>query len=412
MQPLAAPPDETRWRYEGWRVVVACFCMAVFGWGLGFYGHSVYLAELQRIHGWPATWIATATTGFYLLGALFVAFISEAMRVLGPRVCLLAGIACMATATVALGQITAPWQLYVVYVVMALGWAGTSLGTITTALGLWFDRRRGMAISLALNGASCGGIVGVPLLVLAIGAFGFAGAVLAAGVAMVALLVPLIVICVGQPPVTLRADAPGDVQAAIAPRRVRAEALRSVAFLSVTVAFSLVLFAQVGVIVHLVSCLDPLVGRDHAAVAIAIMTAMAVVGRLALSTIIDRLNQRLASALSFASQAVALVVLINAREVGPIYAAAALFGFSVGNLITLPALIIQREFDAAAFGVLVSLLTAISQVTYSFGPGIVGLLRDLSGGYAVPFAMCVGLQLVAAALVMVRGRPRVARSCD
>jgi cyanate permease len=106
------------------------------------------------------------------------------------------------------------------------------------------------------------------------------------------------------------------------------------------------------------------------------------------------------------------VVLINAREVGPIYAAAALFGFSVGNLITLPALIIQREFDAAAFGVLVSLLTAISQVTYSFGPGIVGLLRDLSGGYAVPFAMCVGLQLVAAALVMVRGRPRVARSCD
>ena len=32
-----------------------------------------------------------------------------------------------------------------------------------------------MAISLALNGASFGGIAGVPLLVAAIGYFGFAG---------------------------------------------------------------------------------------------------------------------------------------------------------------------------------------------------------------------------------------------
>jgi predicted MFS family arabinose efflux permease len=37
---------------------------------------------------------------------------------------------------------------------------------ITNTLSLWFDKRRGMAISLALNGASFGGIVGVPLLVV------------------------------------------------------------------------------------------------------------------------------------------------------------------------------------------------------------------------------------------------------
>jgi len=44
--------------------------------------------------------------------------------------------------------------------VLAFGWAGTSLGMITNTLGLWFDRKRGMAISLALNGASFGGIAG------------------------------------------------------------------------------------------------------------------------------------------------------------------------------------------------------------------------------------------------------------
>ena len=64
---------------------------------------------------------------------------------------------------------------------LAFGWAGTSLGIITNTLGLWFDKKRGMAISLALNGASFGGIVGVPLLVAGIGAFGFSGAMIAAG---------------------------------------------------------------------------------------------------------------------------------------------------------------------------------------------------------------------------------------
>ena len=71
------------------------------------------------------------------------------------------------------------------------------------------------------------------------------------------------------------------------------------------------LFAQVGFIVHLISFLDPVIGRERAAVAVALMTAMAVVGRVLFSTVIDRLNQRLASAISFVSQAVALAVIIN-----------------------------------------------------------------------------------------------------
>ena len=85
-------------------------------------------------------------------------------------------------------------------------------------------------------------------------------------------------------------------------------------------------------------------------------------------------------------------------------AACALFGFSVGNLITLPSLIVQREFDSARFGVLISLITAINQITYAFGPGVIGLLRDASGSYALPFYVCIGLELTAAVLIMVRGR--------
>src|SRR6185295_1840853 len=247
--------DEASIRYDGWRIVAVCFLVATFGWAFGFYGQSVYLAELHRVHGWPTSLISTATTFFYLFGALLVAFVSEAIRAFGPRNCMLAGVLAMASAVILIGQVAAPWQLYAVNALLAFGWAGTSLGMITNTLGLWFDGRRGMAISLALNGASFGGIVGVPLIVAAIGYFGFADAVITAAIAMVVLLVPVIVIFVGRPPDRIGAVVMSATADAPSATRIRAQAFRDIAFLSVSIAFALVLFAQVGFIVHLISFL-------------------------------------------------------------------------------------------------------------------------------------------------------------
>ncbi|MBR0794328.1 MFS transporter [Bradyrhizobium jicamae] len=398
-----ATPDEASLRYDGWRIVVVCFLLATFGWGLGFYGQSVYVAELQRLHGWPASLISSGTTFFYLFGAALVAFVSEAIKAFGPRKCLIAGTLAMAAAALAIGEVRAPWQLYLADALLAFGWAGTSLGIITNTLGLWFDKKRGMAISLALNGASFGGIVGVPLLVAGIGTFGFSGAMIASAAALLVVMLPAILIFVGSPPVHLHAVTAAAADAPSA-SQIRAGALRDVGFLSVSVAFALVLFAQVGFIVHLIAFLDQVIGRERATVAMALLTAMAVIGRVSFSFVIDQLNQRLASALSFVSQAVALAVIINLHNDIVMIAACGLFGFSVGNLITLPSLIIQREFDPRSFGVLVSLVTAINQITYAFGPGVVGLLRDVSGSYTLPFYGCIGLELVAALAIMMRGK--------
>ena len=397
--------DESSLRYEGWRIVAVCFLLATCGWGLGFYGQSVYVAELQRARGWPTSLISSGTTFFYLFGALLVVFVGEAVRKYGPRICLIAGTLAMAAAAVAIGAVQEPWQLYLADAVLAFGWAGTSLAMITNTISLWFDQKRGMAISLALNGASFGGIVGVPLLVTMISHIGFGNAMFATSAAMLVLLVPVILFVVGRPP-----DLHGWHGAAKAKpqssAQIRSQALRDLGFLTVTIAFALVLFAQVGFIVHLISFLDPIIGRERAAVAVAVLTAMAVIGRVLFSMVIDRLNQRLASALSFLSQAIALCVVINLHNDYVLIAACAVFGFSVGNLITMPSLIVQREFDSASFGVLISLNTAINQVTYAFGPGVVGFLRDFSGGYALPFYVCIALEVAAAALIMVRGSPK------
>ena len=96
----SAPPpdDESSPRYFGWRVVVACFLMALACWGFGLYGHSVYLAELTRLHGWPPSLISGASTATYLLNAVLVIFTSNALARFGARRFVLSGVAALAIA--------------------------------------------------------------------------------------------------------------------------------------------------------------------------------------------------------------------------------------------------------------------------------------------------------------------------
>ncbi|MBV5271779.1 MAG: MFS transporter, partial [Afipia sp.] len=226
-----------------------------------------------------------------------------------------------------------------------------------------------------------------------------------AALVMIALAIPAILIWVGSPPKRVP-HAVGSAEPPVAQSiaQIRRAAFGSLPFWTITVPFALLLLAQVGFIVHQISFLDPIMGRERASIAVALMTAMAIIGRVLFGLVVDRMDQRIASSVSAISQAIALIVIINTRNEVALFAASALFGFSVGNVITLPTLIVQREFSAAAFGVLVSLVSAICQFTYAFGPGIVGLLRDAFGGYTVPFYFCVALELVAAAIVLVRAK--------
>ena len=405
-QPVPLPPlDEASWRYPGWRVVFVCFVMATLCWGFGFYGHGFYLAELQRRNGWPASLIAGASTLYYLVSALLVIFVNDAIRRFGARACSLVGAVTLAGSAAALPFVASPWQLVAAYLVMAFAWATMSLGAINSILGLWFVKKRGLAISLALNGASFGGVVIVPALVFLAGAAGFTTAMLVGAVLIVIVFVPLVVTILGNATPPLQSpDVDSDAAPATQPTWTRGRALRSWAFWSVSVPFALAITSQAGFLVHQIAFLEPTIGRYTAGIAVAITTSMAIVGRLTLGLFSERLNQRLASTLSLAAQAAALAVMAWTADASTLLAACAVYGFSVGNVITFPSLIIQREFEAAAFGMLIGLSTGIGQFTYAFGPGLVGLVHDAAGGYGPALGVCIALNLVAAAIVLRRPR--------
>ena len=158
--------DETSPRYAGWRVVLACFLLALSIFGFALYGQGIYLVELQRLNGWPASLISGAITLSLLIGNVIVIFTDEIVARLGLKRLVLAGIASLAGSMALLAFASAPWTLYAAFALMSLGWVGMGTVIISAVVGSWFVKRRGLAISLAFLGASSGGVIVAPLLVL------------------------------------------------------------------------------------------------------------------------------------------------------------------------------------------------------------------------------------------------------
>jgi MFS family permease len=387
---------------NGWPAILACFCVAVFAWGFGFYGQAVFLAELHRMHGWSTAIIGTATTCFYLSGAFLLPFVQRVLDRVGARGLLIGGVLALGVGAAGFGNAVAEWQLFACGLVMAAGWAATSGPAIATTLSLWFDQRRGFAISLALNGASVSGFTIAPLLVQLSHTIGLRLAVVECVVVGWLLVIPVIVWCARHD-----ASASSAAKPTIKERGGQVAALRQWHFWSVALPFSLAIAAQVGFIVHMVAFLLPSLGPAGTGVAVTTSSLAAMAGRLGLSAVVDKLPRRGTSAICFLSQACGLGLLLAAPgSPAAIYLGIALFGFSVGNVITLPAVIVHAEFSAASFGLIIGLSGAISQFTLAFAPGVFGLLHDVTGNYDVVLLACIALQTLAAGLVLWR-RPGV-----
>jgi len=125
--------------------------------------------------------------------------------------------------------------------------------------------------------------------------------------------------------------------------------------------------------------------------------------RSLLGWLLGQRDRRIAGAASILMQAVGSLFLAFGSGIAPLAAGCILFGLGVGNLVSLPPLIAQREFRPADVGTVVALVIAINQAVFAFGPVIFGWLHDFTASYVAPFLVAAGAQ-VAAAAVLAWGR--------
>ncbi len=396
------------WRWRGWSVVAACGLIAACSWGLGFYGLGVYLEALHRLHGWPTSLISAAITMYYLVGALGLLVVGGTIERHGPAPVMVYGSIAMGASIAVLSWLREPWQLFATLAVMGTAWACLSSTAITAAILPWFPERSAPAVTLALTGASIGGMVFVPGLVAIGQARGFEALTAAGAGALVLVALPLAAFAVRHPGARVAPAAASSTRDADAgpPVWSRRQVLRSRRFWTLTLSFGLVLAAQVGFIVHQLAFLEPTLGHLQAALAVSATTVSALLGRVAAGALADRMDQRVLSAVMFAMQSAALAMMAASTAPAVLFVASVVFGLNVGNVITLPPLLAHTEFGARSFALVFGMASAAMQIGVAIGPGLVGVLRDITGGYAVAIGTAAVLDAVAVVGVLAGRRDR------
>jgi MFS family permease len=395
--------------YHGWLVVAAAFLVALYGFGLGFYGPGIYLVALKELHGWPVDELSSAITTYYVLGATLLFFwVGPLFERHGARKMVVVGTVAMACGTMLLAHVTRPWHVYAAFAAMSAGWATMSGAAINIIVAPWFDKRRGLAVSWALNGASAGGIIIAPLLTFLITRFGFAVAIESVTASMLAVLMPVAVVVL-RPKRDDEHDpvegAPDAERSSIAspgePSGFRlTTVLSSTAFISISVPFALGLTAQVGFLTHQIAFLAPSIGTVAAGWTVSMTTFAAVLGRIVTGYIADRFDRRVVACVNFIVQMLGMTILATARTPALLYIGCVLFGLGVGNTTSLPGLLVQQDFPKQHFARIVSLVVAINQFSFAFGPSLLGQLEHAEGNYSAGLLVCLSMEAVAAIIVI------------
>ena len=163
---------DTANRKRGWIVVAICFVATAFTFGARS-SVSMVLPIWQEELGWSGSQAATGASIVLAIMALGSPIAGNLMDRYGARLVIATGLAALAFGVGATSFVSNPTFYYLLFgVIGGVGWAFVSIPTITAAVSGYFERMRGLAIGIAVSGASGGQLPilsGLGILIAAIG---------------------------------------------------------------------------------------------------------------------------------------------------------------------------------------------------------------------------------------------------
>ncbi|WP_420450760.1 MFS transporter [Ilumatobacter sp.] len=407
----AGPPgtDEGPERsFAGWRVVAGCFLVLAINAGLAFYGLAVYLNAFSKEQGWALGSISFAVTIFFVVGGLSGLVAARLIQRFDVRAVIIAGGLIAGGSLAVVGQVTAQWQLYLVYCVFAVGYAFAGLVPATTVVTRWFHVKRSIALSVASTGLSVGGIVITPVAKRLIDDHQLAATTPWLGLFFAVSLIPVSLLLVRPDPV---ADgfAPDGARLARGTRPPAAtgtpyaDALADRFYRAITYGYVLTLGAQVGGIQQLVKLVEDRTDERTAQFSITFLAATSVVARLVGGRLVTTVPMTTFTVVAAGLQAVALAGIALSSSVVWIFGFIVVFGMTVGNLLMMQPLLIAERFGVLDYPRIFGRSQAIAIAGVAGGPLLIGWLHDVFGTYEVPYLAAAVLCLIGTGILALAG---------
>lgn len=395
--------------FYGWAIVAATFVMLMTSAGFGFYALTLYLRALTEERGFSVSSVSGATALFFVVSGLSGVVVGRLINRGDPRPVVAGGAVAAALALVALGRVEHLWQVYAAYAVFGVGFAACGLVPSSTLVARWFHRRRSVALSVSSTGLSAGGILLTPLASALIDGVGFEEAMRWLALAFVGGVVPVTALLLRPDPASVGLHPDGDaVVEGAAPVALTGtpygEAVASRLFRRITLAWTLALLAQVGGMAHVFSLVDGRVDDDAAALSVSVLAAASMVGRLVGGGLLTRVDVRVASLCWLVVQAVGLLTLGSLDGRAALLVASAVFGLSVGNILLLQPIVLAEVFGVRDYARVYGTSQLITTAGVATGPLLLGILRDLTDGYAAAYLAAVATSIAATVVLLGAGR--------
>ena len=327
----------------------------------------------------------------------------------GPRAVISVGGCLLGSAMVAMAFVSRLWQPYVIYGgLAALGMSAAYVPCNATVVR-WFIARRGLAVGLAMCGASAGTFVIPVVAQTLVVAVGWRAAYVVFGIALALTLLVVSPVMRRDPEsVGLLPDGRARTQAtpvADPGAWPLARALQSRAFWILAATFALTWIPVFVPLVHLVPFARDL-GHSPmtAAWVVSTLGAGAVAGRLVMGPLSDRVGRVPALRVALVLQGAACLAFLAAQGLVTLLAAAALYGYGYASVSTLFPPLVTDFFGRAHAGSIVGALFAIAGSVGGLGPWLGGVLYDATGTYGWTWVLCAALNAGALA-VFTAARP-------
>lgn len=392
--------------FFGWIVVIAAFLAFGIVYGSVIYSYSVFVNPIATSFGTSPTKVLLGFTLTNIGTGVLGVYAGRLLTRYSIRVGMMIGLAILALGFFALSQITALWQLYIVYgVLIAFG------SIIVAPLGAaalvtnWFTASRGRALTVATLGTSFGQLLLPRLAGSMIEQSGWQGAyqIFALGIVIAMPIIWFIAVDSpekkGMRPYGGAADAP--IEAAAPALLTNAEILRRADFW--TIGFSYVL--TVTVYLALVATMVPYartfgVSGLEATQLVVCMGVFAIIGKVGFATFTDRMGLRNTFWIAVALNLVACLLLVAVPGYGILFVASALVGGSAGGVLPLWPGMIAFRFGRHALPQVMGLMSPMVLIVQGFGAPFATAM-----GFAPAFVIFAVMLVVSAALSRNLNRP-------
>jgi len=369
---------------------------------LGF-TFGVFLKPLMADMGWQRGTASFALSFGGICSALAVPVLGRMMDRWSIRRVALPGLLFYAFAMCLLGL--SPRSLIIFTLLFALAEAASAVQTpigYAKAIAAWFDRRRGLALGIAMSGVGLGGFVMPQLAQVLIDRVGWRGAYPLLGLLTLAIAFPLVALWIREP-------RPGEgerraVTMADLPGLTARDAARTRHFWLMGAAFFLVAIAINGTVAHVVPLLtDHGISAASAAATMGIFGLATMIGRLLAGYLVDRIFAPLVATVFFLAPIAGFVLLSTPSGASPAIGVI-LLGLGLGTEIDLIAFLVSRYMGQRAFGEIYGYCFMIFGLGSSFGRFLGGFLYDLAGSYDSALIGAGGALVLAVIFVNLLGR--------